>query len=205
MLIGRALAVGAVASRALVVGTPLPAEVGACGQIVVRTVEALASKRGGRRLRVAEVGVTIAISRIREPHHRDREQPRHDDLSHRFFPLCTKPPSRAQESFESINPLPYPQTKPRHRRASKVEGAEISAFVVTQITYFERDFSSQGAAFCGGDAVGAEDFGAVVVFARGSQQCFGVAQDSELRADVIYLPLDFVAAAFDVRREGLRG
>src|SRR5271155_2853300 len=136
MLIGRALAVGAIASRALVVGTPLPAEVGACGQIVVRTVEALASKRGGRRLRVAEVGVTIAISRIREPHHRDREQPRHDDLSHRFFPLCTKPPSRAQESFESINPLPYPQTKPRHRRASKVEGAEISAFVVTQITYF---------------------------------------------------------------------
>ena len=45
--------------------------------------------------------------------------------------------------------------------------------------------------------------GAVVVVARGAHQGVGVAEDSQLRAHVIDLPLDFASAAFDVWGERL--
>lgn len=86
MVVGRTLAVGAFASRALVIGAPLSAEVVAGSEVVVGVVEALASRRGVRRLGIGEVRMTIAVSRIRESHHRDRKQARHDNLAHRVVP-----------------------------------------------------------------------------------------------------------------------
>ena len=83
MVVVRTFAVVAFASGALVIGTPLATEIVAWSQVVVRVVEAFARRLGGRRLRVAEVRMTIVIRRIRESHNRDREQPRHDDLTHR--------------------------------------------------------------------------------------------------------------------------
>jgi len=113
VFVGRTLAVGAIAGRAVVIGAELAAEVSAGGQVIVRAVEALALRRGSRPLGIGEVRVTIAVSRKRQSHHRDRKQSSHDHLAHRNRPLGTRPPSRVRESFDGINTLPYSQTERR--------------------------------------------------------------------------------------------
>ena len=74
MVVGRTLAVGALASRALVIGTVLAAEIVARGPVVVQVVEAFAPRGRSWGLGIAEVGVTVYVGRKREPHHRDRKQ-----------------------------------------------------------------------------------------------------------------------------------
>src|ERR1700674_3532280 len=91
VVVGGALAVAARASRALVIGAVLPAEIVAGGPVVVGAVEALAPRGGGWRLGIAEVGVTINVRRKREPHQRDSKQSRHDDLTHRIVPYARSP------------------------------------------------------------------------------------------------------------------
>src|SRR5579862_899682 len=106
MFVGRALAFAALASRAVVGGTVLPAEVVAGSPVVVGAVEAFAARGGGLRFRIAEVGVAIYVHRERDPHQRDRKQSRHDDLTHQFEPPCTKPPSRVRNRLTVSTPSP---------------------------------------------------------------------------------------------------
>src|SRR5271170_4191030 len=66
-------------------------------------------------------------------------------------------------------------------------------------------WSYQRAALGRGNSVGTEYRGSILVVARCSQQCVAVAQDSQLRPDVIDLSVDLVLAPLDVRRECARG
>src|SRR6266850_110503 len=105
MVVGRTLALVAVASRAVIAGPVLAAPVVAGGQIVVGSVEALALRCGCRRFRIGEVGVPISIGREGHPHDGDRKESRHYDLSHRKSPLSAQPPSRERDTFSTLAAL----------------------------------------------------------------------------------------------------